>query len=181
VKSTPFLFFITVILFFTSVIFLGCTTNTSSINNPVDNIVRLHIRANSNSRSDQAVKYEVRDAVLLHVEAILVDSVSKPSALVVLRRESSALERIANQVLASNGHIYSAVASVGVTHFPTVRYPNFTLGSGYYSALVIKLGNANGRNWWCVLYPPLCYTPRGDSESGRFEYRSFLWDNIINR
>jgi len=179
--KSPFFKLGLIVVIITTTVFSGCFgafASSSSLDNPKENIVRLHIRAHSNSAADQLVKYLVRDSVLDFLQKALVGANNKQAALAVLRRERVALTSISNRTLQANGHSYVASTSIGVTHFPTVRYVNFTLQAGYYSALIIKLGAASGNNWWCVLYPPLCYTPRGDSGGGRIEYRSFLWDRI---
>lgn len=120
-------------------------------------VLRLHILANSDSDEDQALKLKVRDAVVGYAEELFSDTQSKEQAMAQAQQQLDALEQIAEQVLRENGCTDSVKASVDHTFFPTKEYDNGTrLPAGFYDALRLEIGAAQGRNWWCILYPTLC-------------------------
>ena len=120
-------------------------------------VLRLHILANSDSQSDQALKLKVRDAVLVHTQQLFADAASKEQAQEMARRNLAQLEAVAEQVLRENGCAYEVTARVEHTYFPTREYGNGRrLPAGFYDALGLEIGEARGRNWWCILYPSLC-------------------------
>lgn len=121
-----------------------------------EGIVRLHIIAESNSTEDQSVKLKVRDAVLKEMENFETAEEVKENLAV--------LEAAANDVLKNEGFDYRAVAEYGRFEFPTKHYENFSLPSGEYNAVRIRLGKAEGENWWCVLFPPLCMVDAATEE-----------------
>lgn len=115
------------------------------------NLVRLHIIANSDSNGDQAVKLKVRDAVLAETEKEL--EINTKEEIV---KNLDKFEKIANEVLAENGFPYTAHAVYGKFDFPKKEYKNITLPAGEYFGVRLILGEGEGHNWWCVMYPPLC-------------------------
>lgn len=115
------------------------------------NLVRLHIIANSDSNEDQAVKLKVRDAVLAETEKEL--EINTKEEIV---KNLDKFEKIANEVLAENGFPYTAHAVYGKFDFPKKEYKNITLPAGEYYGVRLILGEGEGHNWWCVMYPPLC-------------------------
>ena len=120
------------------------------------NVLRLHIIANSDSEADQAVKLLVRDKILEQSADIFEGETE------LERAEEKAVERLndfcetAERVLAENGFSYGATAEIGVSYFETREYDDFTLPAGNYSSLIIRLGKAEGKNWWCVVFPAVC-------------------------
>ncbi len=120
------------------------------------NVIRLHIIANSDSEADQAVKLLVRNAVLDTFHAYTKNH-SKAEAEQKIQAELRLAEQTANRVLAENGFDYFAHAEYGVYDFPTRTYGDVTLPAGSYNGLRIHLGAGSGKNWWCVMYPPLCF------------------------
>ena len=123
-----------------------------------EKVVRLHVLANSDAEDDQALKLEVRDAILSHAEPLL-DSVSdRNEAEAVLRGQLLELEKTAAEVIRSAGYSYPVTVELAKTDFPTREYPSFSLPAGEYLALRVLIGEAEGRNWWCVVFPPLCST-----------------------
>lgn len=124
--------------------------------------LRVHIRANSNSEEDQAVKYLVKDAVVEALIPILADIETKDEAECVMRKNFTYIENIANAVLLSEGFSYKAHAYINNEYFPTRTYEMtddvLTLAEGYYDALILELGEGVGDNWWCVVYPAFCFT-----------------------
>jgi stage II sporulation protein R len=122
-----------------------------------EQVVRLHVLANSDSEADQALKLQVRDAVLAEMPSLFVGAQSQAEALQVVKRHLPKLERLAKRVVTEAGYDYSVKASVGVFAFPDRTYGDVTLPAGPYEALRLEIGKAQGANWWCVLFPPLCF------------------------
>ena len=116
-----------------------------------DKVVRLHVIAVSDGEEDQSVKLRVRDAVLAYLEPRLQEASGAAEAAAVIAAASGDLQRLAEQV--SGG---SARVELGREDYPTREYDTFSLPAGEYTSLRITLGEGRGRNWWCVVYPPLC-------------------------
>ena len=121
-----------------------------------DKVVRLHILANSDSEADQALKLRVRDAVLTRAEELLQTSGRRSDAEDVLREHLAELTELAGAVVAAGGYDYPVTAELANTPFPTREYETFSLPAGMYLALRVIIGEGGGRNWWCVVFPPLC-------------------------
>ena len=121
-----------------------------------DKVVRLHVLANSDSAEDQALKLQVRDAVLERATELLEQAANRAEAEVLLRQELPALERLAEQEVRANGYTYAVTAELTAAEFPTREYEGFSLPAGEYPALRILIGEGAGQNWWCVVFPPLC-------------------------
>ena len=119
-----------------------------------DRVVRLHVLANSDSEEDQALKLRVRDRVLAYVEPLLEGSADRREAEALLRGRLLELERVAGEEIRAAGYDYRVEARLEDTSFPTREYEGFTLPAGKYLALRLVIGA--GRNWWCVVFPPLC-------------------------
>ena len=127
-----------------------------------DKVVRLHVLANSDSEEDQALKLQVRDAVLDRAEDLLAQPSSRAEAEGKLRGQLLEFERLAEAVVREAGYDYEVTAELTDTEFPTREYEGFTLPAGEYLALRILIGEAAGRNWWCVVFPPLCTAATAD-------------------
>ena len=136
--------------------------------------LRIHIRADSNSDCDQAVKYKVKDAVVNFLTPFIAECDTKAKAERMINSRLTSIERVADGVLSSGGFSYKSTASVKTEEFPTRVYGDLCLSSGFYDALIINLGSGSGDNWWCVVYPPLCFT----GSSVKYEYRSKIKDVI---
>lgn len=121
-----------------------------------DRVVRLHVLANSDSEEDQALKLKVRDRILAYTEPILAGSADRREAEALLRGRLLEMERIAVEEIRANGYDYGVSARLEDASFPTREYEGFTLPAGKYLALRIVIGEGAGRNWWCVVFPPLC-------------------------
>ncbi len=132
--------------------------------------VRIHIRANSNGTMDQSVKYEVKDELVSYLTPYVQNLSSSSSAKSVVESKISELEKIADRVLEQNGYSYKSKVKLTREEFPARSYGEYTLDAGEYDALIVELGEAEGDNWWCVLFPPLCFTPRGEGDT--VEYKS---------
>lgn len=127
-----------------------------------EKVVRLHVLANSDSAEDQALKLQVRDAVLAHATELLEGTQGSRTAESLLRGNLLELERLAAEEIRANGYDYAVTAEVTVTDFPTREYDGFALPAGDYLALRIVIGEGAGQNWWCVVFPPLCTAAAGD-------------------
>ena len=127
-----------------------------------DKVVRLHVLANSDSEEDQALKLQVRDAVLDRAEDLLAQPSSRAEAEGKLRGQLLEFERLAEAVVREAGYDYEVTAELTDTEFPTREYEDFPLPAGEYLALRILIGDAAGRNWWCVVFPPLCTAASAD-------------------
>lgn len=135
-------------------------------------VLRLHILANSDSASDQALKLKVRDAVLSYAQELFADTASKEQAQAVARQNLTQLETVAEQVLRENGCEYEVTADVEHTYFPTREYGNGQrLPAGFYDALRLEIGAARGRNWWCILYPSLCLGSSMETVDGARDFQ----------
>lgn len=120
-----------------------------------DKVVRLHVVANSDSEADQALKLKVRDAVLGSATPNLA-GLSRQEALETLERELPGIGATAAKVVAEEGYDYPVRVSIREEAFPTKRYDDFALPAGDYTALRVQIGEGEGQNWWCVVFPPLC-------------------------
>ncbi len=138
--------------------------------------LRIHVRANSNEQIDQSVKYLVKDEVVKFITPYAAQCVDKDAAIKVISGILDGIEEVCDRVLRQNGFTYTSRASVRAEEFPTRVYGDLTLESGIYDALIIELGSGSGDNWWCVIYPPLCFT----SATADVQYRSAIYD-IINK
>ena len=161
-KKTVILLSACAIIFCVSAIFCGCIDN----NNYEGELLRLHIRANSNLEVDQAVKLKVRDAVNDYICAN-VHKGTFDEAYADIADRLDELTEIASGVLCDNGFDYGAAARLTNEYFPSRMYKDTVVPEGNYDALIIELGEAAGDNWWCVIYPPLCY-------GSEFQYKSFF-------
>lgn len=128
---------------------------------PHTEYLRIHIRADSNSECDQRVKYLVKDAVVGYLTPIIAEIKTKEQAKKALIGNLAAIEKVADGVLGANGFDYTAKAKLKNEEFPTRVYDDLTLEKGFYDSLIIELGSGKGDNWWCVVYPPLCFTGGG--------------------
>ncbi len=123
-----------------------------------EGIVRLHIIANSNSEEDQAVKLKVRDEIIKYAKGY--DDID----IEFVNEHKEEIEAIADRVLSENGFSYKSCAQTGKFNFPTKTYENITLPKGEYDAVKVVLGEGCGENWWCVMFPPLCFTESAKGE-----------------
>ena len=136
---------VTVFMFF---LLIGYSINVNS--NISQNIVRLHVLANSDSPEDQELKLKVRDAILRHSQANFTKKDD-------VQQKLEEYKRIAETVIAEYGYNYPVETEYGNFRFPTKEYNQIRLPAGNYDALRVKIGNAEGQNWWCVMFPPLCF------------------------
>ena len=122
-----------------------------------DSVFRLHVIANSDSKEDQNLKYIVRDNLLKYMNEICKECSSKEEAIEIAKAHTEDFKRIAEDTITQEGYSYDAQIEIGEFDFPTKNYGDITFPTGNYDALKVKIGSAQGHNWWCVMFPPLCF------------------------
>ena len=137
-----------------------------------DNVLRLHVIANSDSAEDQALKLKVRDAVLAKSESLFADCATREEAVEVTKQSLSILEATAREALYAEGCDDSVRVELGEEIYPTRNYEGLCFPSGSYCSLRIVIGEGAGENWWCVLYPPMCLSAASIKESSDDAYIS---------
>ena len=143
-----------------------------------DEYVRVHITANSNSGRDENIKYVVKDAVVEYLIPYLSQAENSEKAQEILKQELTNVEMVTNQILKSQGANYVAKISLVPEDYPTRNYDGLVLESGVYDSLKIDLGEAKGDNWWCVVFPAVCFVSSKNPEN--IEYISKIWEIINN-
>ena len=121
-----------------------------------DNIIRLHVLANSDSDEDQVLKLKVRDGVLEKASELLSGVTDRNEAENILRQNLPSLKSAAADIIAENGYEYTVDVTLTEEEYPTREYGNFALPAGSYTSLRVLIGEAEGQNWWCMLFPTLC-------------------------
>lgn len=122
-----------------------------------DQVLRFHVRANSDSTEDQNLKYKVRDQVVAMMQGYLGGVQSKEEAAEILSEHLPDLVREAEKMVRDQGYSYQVTASIHKECFPQRTYGDMCFPEGIYDALVIEIGSGKGHNWWCVMYPSLCF------------------------
>ena len=122
-----------------------------------DSVFRLHVLANSDSEEDQALKYKVRDNLINYMNSICTETTSKDEAISIANNHLDNFKKIAEDTISANGYNYTVQVQVGNFEFPTKTYGDISLPAGNYDALRVNIGEAKGQNWWCVMFPPLCF------------------------
>ena len=120
-------------------------------------ILRFHVLANSDSEADQNVKKQVRDAVGAYIEPYLLECENIEETRATVNDHMDEIIAVSKETLAANGFTYGASAELTHTDFPEKTYGDYTFPEGNYEALEITLGDGAGHNWWCVLYPNMCF------------------------
>lgn len=144
-----------------------------------NDVVRIHIRGNSNLSIDQEVKLVVRDKVVEFITPLLSTCENSSDVKNILEDNLEEIENIADGVLKDYGFEYVSTAKLNNEYFPTREYGGVVFSADYYDALILELGSGSGDNWWCVAYPPLCFVGDYD-DSGEVKYKSKLVELINN-
>lgn len=131
-------------------------------------IIRFHVIANSDSKSDQALKLKIRDKVIEYIQPKLKNSRNIEESRRIIRENDKQIIDIANKVIKDNGFNYSIKTTLSNENFPIKTYGNITLPQGKYEAYRIIIGDGKGQNWWCVMFPPLCFV---DITKGEVSYK----------
>ena len=150
--------FFIVLIIFSLFVFISAISYVDAVSKDLSNSVfRLHVIANSDSTEDQNLKYKVRDKVLEYMNEISKNCSSKEDVILLATEHLSEFEEIAKQVIVDNGYDYDVTVKIGNFDLPTKSYGDISFPAGNYDALRIEIGSAQGQNWWCVMFPPLCF------------------------
>ncbi|MEG1311361.1 MAG: stage II sporulation protein R [Romboutsia sp.] len=122
-----------------------------------EKLIRFHVIANSDSDEDQELKLKVRDAIIQYLQPKLSKSSSIGESEEIIKNEYKKMEEISKNIIEENGYTYDVKVGIEYTNFPTKQYSNIVLPAGEYKALKIVIGQGQGKNWWCVMFPPLCF------------------------
>ena len=129
-----------------------------SVSEDLENSVfRLHVIANSDSKEDQNLKYIVRDKLLQYMNSYLSNTSTKEDAIKIANEHLDEFKQVAINTIKEQGYSYNVNVKVGNFEFPTKTYEDISLPAGFYDALRVEIGEAKGQNWWCVMFPPLCF------------------------
>lgn len=146
-------------------------------------LLRFHVVANSDLESDQDVKIKVRNEILKEMGSLLSEAKNREESIDIVKENISKIEDIADSILKKEGKNYASRAEVGDFLFPVKSYGDITLPSGKYKALKVVLGEGGGKNWWCVMFPPLCFidiTKGLTSEESNEELKEVLTDDELH-
>ena len=136
-----------------------------------DNLIRLHVVANSDSAADQDLKRKVRDEIILYTEPEFIKAENMDSARSIARANLDGIKEVATREIKAQGRTYPVQVELDSFPFPTKHYGPFILPAGDYEAVKVTIGAGGGTNWWCVLFPPLCFVDMSKAaESSRTEY-----------
>lgn len=150
-------YFLLIILLFLY-IFVCAFSYVNAVSSDIANSVfRLHVIANSDEKEDQELKLKVRDNVLSYMNKICENVTTKEDAILIANQHIDEFKEIALNTIHENGYDYFVNIRIGNFSFPTKSYGDISLPAGYYDALRVEIGEAKGQNWWCVMFPPLCF------------------------
>ena len=152
-KTTDFVLVTALLLAVTMIVGLMPTEKDAAI---YEDTIRLHILANSDAEEDQSLKYSIRDRLLEKYGELLSEADDSTSAKDRITTLIPEIERDVDLWISEYGYSYDSEISLGTEWYDTREYDGFTLPKGYYTSLQVMLGEAEGKNWWCVMYPPLC-------------------------
>ena len=167
-KKVCIIFLLSIIISLTAIGFWGAENAKNNVNAYMvgsflendgvnEDYLRIHIRADSNEPQAQSVKYYVRDALVEYLTPLVAQYQTRAEAMRGIEGHLKQLSAVATEVLREKGFSYGARAQLRIEEFPVRVYDGYTLPSGKYMALIVELGSGEGDNWWCVVYPPLCF------------------------
>lgn len=170
-------FLILIFLLFIYTIICAVSYVNAVSSNIESSVFRLHVIANSDSKEDQDLKYIVRDNILTYINEISKNASTKEEVIEIARNNIDTIKQIAQETVYENGYNYSVNIKIGNFAFPTKQYGDISLPAGFYDALRVEIGSASGQNWWCVMFPPLCFV---DLSSGVVpeESKEVLQENL---
>ena len=146
------------IVLFSIFIFVNAYNYVEAISdNLYNSVFRLHVIANSDSEEDQNLKYIVRDSLLNYMNEKCKNISSKDDIIQYAKNNLTEIKQTAENTIKENGYNYPVVVEIGNYEFPTKWYGDISFPEGFYDALRVKIGKAAGQNWWCVMFPPLCF------------------------
>ena len=167
-KKFVLVFIISIISIFTVCSYLIRVKSNNLQGDVASKIIRFHVIANSNSEYDQNLKLKVRDEVLKYMIPKLKDCKNIDDSRKVIKENNESILNVANKVIKEQGYDYEVKGSLSQVNFPIKSYGNITLPQGTYEAYRIIIGNGKGQNWWCVMFPPLCFV---DITKGQVSYK----------
>ncbi len=139
-------------------VFISAHSYVSAVSEDISqSVFRLHVLANSNSEEDQNLKLKVRDALLDYMNELCLNCSTKEEAINIANEHKYEFQEIAERTIKENGYDYSVKININNFYFPTKNYGDISLPAGYYDALRVGIGEAKGQNWWCVMFPSLCF------------------------
>ena len=170
-------FLLLIFLLFIYTIICAVSYVNAVSSNIESSVFRLHVIANSDSKEDQDLKYIVRDNILTYINEISKNASTKEEVIEIARNNIDTIKQIAQETVYENGYNYSVNIKIGNFAFPTKQYGDISLPAGFYDALRVEIGSASGHNWWCVMFPPLCFV---DVSSGVVpeESKEVLQENL---
>ena len=150
--------FVILIVLFSIFIFTCAYSYVLAISdNLYNSIFRLHVIANSDSEGDQTLKYIVRDGLIDYMNNNCNNLFNKDEVVMYAKNNISNLQKVAEDIIQEQGYNYPVTVEIGNFEFPTKKYGDITFPAGFYDALRVKIGESSGKNWWCVMFPPLCF------------------------
>lgn len=155
-KKLNFILILTILIFL-YIVLLSFNYSQAISYNLSDSVFRLHIIANSDSSADQELKLKVRDNIIEYMNTLTSSSSDKKDVISMVNNHLDSFKEIALNTIKENGYNYDVNIEIGNFHFPTKSYDDISFPAGNYDALKIEIGDAIGQNWWCVLFPPLCF------------------------
>lgn len=178
IKNTKVKFVIILTFLLSLYIFVCAYSYVNAISNNIsDNVFRLHVLANSDSEEDQNLKFIVRDNLLNYMNKLCSNCTNKEEAISIVEENKEIFKQIAVDTIKKEGYSYDVNINIGNFEFPTKEYGDISLPAGNYDGLRIEIGKAEGQNWWCVMFPPLCFV---DVSSGVVpdESKELLKENL---
>ena len=172
--------FFVVLILFSIFIFISAISYVDAVSEDIEqSVFRLHVIANSDSKEDQNLKYIVRDGILDYINKLSANCSSKEEVILLANENKEELYNMAKKIIEENGYNYDVNISIGNFEFPTKTYGDISFPAGNYDALRVEIGEAKGQNWWCVMFPPLCFV---DVTSGIVpdESKQTIKDNLSN-
>ncbi|MGH4138471.1 stage II sporulation protein R [Clostridium sp.] len=159
---------ITIIIIISIALNGGSVATKATQSDIASKLIRFHVIANSDDKIDQELKLKVRDSVLKYVSPKLVNCKNIEESREIINSEDKNIKKIAQGIINKNGFKYSVITTLSQEYFPVKTYGNITLPQGKYEAYRIVIGSGSGQNWWCVMFPPLCFV---DITKGNVSYQ----------
>lgn len=178
-----FIAFLILVLFVFGILMNTYINTDHTLSNIKDKIIRLHVVANSDSPKDQALKLSIRDAIINELTPMLKDLTEAEKVKTMIADNLDNIKETAEKELERLGEKYDITVDLGVHEFPTKMYGNLSFPAGEYQALNVVIGEGGGKNWWCVMFPPLCFVDIAQgvvSEKSLEELKEVLTEQEIN-
>ncbi|MBQ8503321.1 MAG: stage II sporulation protein R [Clostridia bacterium] len=143
---------------------IGCVSFENNCDDIRHNLLRLHVIASGDTKEEQELKLKVRDAILEKGADVFSQNDTLKTAESKIKDNINLLKETAESTIRENGYTYSATVELTKSYFPTRQYENITLPAGYYNAVKVIIGEGEGQNWWCVMFPPMCLPAASGNE-----------------